>query len=203
MCLAHHIMPCAFGADRDAGLAERHTPADSLEISRFLPSFLGKMAVFDEMDSLVMGPVQRFYCCRQYQRACGLQHRRDEPSTMGRNERSVVLLSHEYALGLACQVRLLQRRRRQEGHQQTAVEVVCAKIASSCPRNSQLLTHDDKELLTKRSCSNRMQMQRMMRTSCPTRKSFGEKELRRKLSPELFWGSAISRAARSGAQFYN
>ena len=39
-------------------------------------------------------------------------------------------------------------------HQQTAVEAVCAKVASSCPRNRQLLTHDDEELLTTRSCSN-------------------------------------------------
>ena len=31
---------------------------------------------------------------------------------------------------------------------QTAVEAVCAKVALSCPRNNQLLTHDDdKELL--------------------------------------------------------
>jgi len=35
-----------------------------------------------------------------------------------------------------------------QSHWQTAVEAVCAKVASSCPRNSQLLTHDDdKELL--------------------------------------------------------
>jgi len=150
-----------------------------------------------------MSPVQRFHCCRQHRRACGRQHRRDKPSTMGWNERHVVLLSHEYALGRACQVRRLQRSRRQEGHQQTAVEAVCAKVASSCPSNSQLLTHDDKDLLTRRSCSNRMQMQRMTRTSCPTRRSFGEKELRRELSPELFWGSTIFRATRSGVQFYN
>ena len=58
------------------------------------------------------------------------------------------VLSHEYALGRACQVCRLQRSRRQQGHRQTAVEAVCAKVASSCPRNSQLLTHDDdKELL--------------------------------------------------------
>jgi len=113
-----------------------------------LPSFLGKMAVFDKTDSLVMNPVQRFQCCRQDRRACGRQHRRDEPSAMGWNERCVVLLSHEYALGRACQIRRLQRSRRQEGRQQAAVEVVCAKVASSCPRNIQLLTHDDKELLT-------------------------------------------------------
>jgi len=31
--------------------------ADSLEISRFLPSFLGKMAVFDKTESLVMMPL--------------------------------------------------------------------------------------------------------------------------------------------------
>jgi len=41
-----------------------------------------------------------------------------------------------------------------------------------------------KELLTTRSCSNRMQMQRTTRTSCPTRRSCGEKELRRELSPQ-------------------
>ena len=34
--------------------------------------------------------VQRFHCCRQDRRACGRQHRRDEPSAMGWNERRVV-----------------------------------------------------------------------------------------------------------------
>jgi len=150
--------------------------ADSLEISRFLPSFLGKMAFFGN-------------CCRQDQRACGRQHRWDEPST-GWNKRCIVLLSHEYALSGACQVCGLQRSRRQEGHQQTAVEAVCAKVALSWPRNSQLLTHDnDKELLTRRSCSNRMQMQRTTRTSCLTRRSCGEKELCRELSPQSVLGN--------------
>jgi len=37
-----------------------------------------------------MSPVQRFHCCRQDRRACGRQHRRDEPSAMGWNERRVV-----------------------------------------------------------------------------------------------------------------
>ena len=105
-----------------------------------------------------------------------------------------VLFSNENALGRACQVHRLQRSRKQEGYQHTALEAFCAKAASSCPRNSQVPTHDDKELLTRRSCSNRMQMQRTTRTSCPTRRSCGEKELRRELSPELFWGSAIFRA---------
>ena len=114
----------------------------------FLPSFLGKMTVFDKTDTLVMSPVQRFHCCREDQRACSRQHRRVEPSSMCWNERCAVLLSHEYALGCACQVRRLPRSRRQEGHQQTDVEVVCAKVASNCARNSQLLTHDDKELFT-------------------------------------------------------
>jgi hypothetical protein len=132
--------------------------------------------------------VQRFYCCRQDWRACGRQHRRDEPSAMSWNERCVVLLSLEYALGRACQVRQLQCSRRQEGHQQTAVEAECAKVASSCPRKSKLLTHDDKELLKRRSCSNRMQMQRTTRTSCLTRRSCVEKELRRELSPQSVLG---------------
>jgi len=34
--------------------------------------------------------VQRFHCCRQDRCACGRQHRRDEPSAMGWNERRVV-----------------------------------------------------------------------------------------------------------------
>jgi len=132
--------------------------------------------------------MQRFHCCRQDRRACGGQHRRDEPSAMGWNERCVLLLSHEYALGRACQVRWLQRSRRKEGHQQTAIEAVCAKVASSCSRKSKVLTHDDKELLTRRSCSNWMQMQRTTRTSCLTRRSCGEKKLRRKLSPQSVLG---------------
>jgi len=148
--------------------------------------------------------VQHFHCCRHDQHACGQQHRQDEPSVMGWNERCVVLLSHEYALGRACQVRRLQRSRRQGGHQQTAVEAVCAKVASSCPRKSKLLTHDDKNLPRRKSCSNRMQMQRTTRTSCPTRRSCDEKELRRELSPQsvlgefdflslvlLFWPSVL------------
>jgi len=106
--------------------------------------------------------VQCFHSCRQDRRACGRQHRQDEPSAMGWN---VEVLLHEYALGLACQVRQLQRSRRQEGHQQTAVEAVCANVASSCPRKRKLLTHDDLELLTRRSCSNRMKT----RTSCSTK----------------------------------
>ena len=101
---------------------------------------------------------------------------------------------HMNALSRACQVRRLQRSRRQEGHQHTAVEAVCAKAASSCPRNSQLPAHD--ELLTRRSCSNRMKMQRTTRTSCPTRRSCGEKELCRELFPELFWWSAIFRRTK-------
>jgi len=72
-------------------------------------------------------------------------------SVLGWNQRCVVLLSHEYALGRACQVRRLQRSLRQEGHQQTAVEAVCAKVVSSCPRKRKQLTHDDKELLTRNS----------------------------------------------------
>jgi len=146
------------------------------------------MAIFDKTESLVMSPVQRFHCCRHDRRACGRQHRQDETSAMGWNERCVVVLSHEYALGRACQDRQLQRSRRQEGHQQTAVEAVCAKVASSCPRKRTLLTHDDSELLTRRSCSNRMQMQRTTRTSCPTRRSCGEKELHHELSPQsVLW----------------
>jgi len=107
---------------------------------------------------------------------------------MSWNKRCVVLLSLEYALGWACQVCRLQRSRRQEGHQQTGVEAVCAKVESSCPRKSKLLTHDDKELLTGKSCSNQMQMQRTAKTSCPTRRSCGEKELRRELSPQSVLG---------------
>jgi len=107
---------------------------------------------------------------------------------MSWNKRCVVLLSLESALGWACQVCRLQRSRRQEGHQQTGVEAVCAKVESSCPRKSKLLTHDDKELLTGKSCSNPMQMQRTAKTSCPTRRSCGEKELRRELSPQSVLG---------------
>ena len=137
--------------------------------------------------------VERLHCCRHDRRVCGRQHRQDEPLAMGGNEGCVVLLSHEYALGRACQVACksrcrMQRSPRQEGHQQTAVQAVCAKVASSCPRKRKLLTHDDKELLTRRSCSNRMQMQRTMRTSCLTRRSCGEIELRRELSPQSVLG---------------
>ena len=107
---------------------------------------------------------------------------------MSWNKRCVVLLSLESALGWACQVCRLQRSRRQEGHQQTGVEAVCAKVESSCPRKSKLLTHDDKELLTGKSCSHPMQMQRTAKTSCPTRRSCGEKELRRELSPQSVLG---------------
>jgi len=47
------IMRCAFDAYLDVGLAERRTPCRYLlEISRFLPSFWGKMAVLDKMESL-------------------------------------------------------------------------------------------------------------------------------------------------------
>ena len=46
------IMRCAFGAHID------EPRADSLEISRFLPSFLGKMAVFDKTEPLVMMPCE-------------------------------------------------------------------------------------------------------------------------------------------------
>ena len=97
--------------------------------------------------------VQRFHCCGQDGCACCRQHHQDEPSAMGWNERCVVLLSHEYALGRACQVRRLQRSRRhwQEGHQQTVVEAVCAKVASSCPRKRKLLPYEDKELFTRNS----------------------------------------------------
>ena len=45
----------------------------------------GKMAVFDQTESLVMSLVQRFHCCIQDGRACGWQHRQDEPSAMGWN----------------------------------------------------------------------------------------------------------------------
>ena len=47
------IMQCAFGAHIDVGLSRSDQPrADSLEISRFLRSFLGKMTVFDKTESL-------------------------------------------------------------------------------------------------------------------------------------------------------
>jgi len=50
------IMRCAFGAHLDVGLAERRTPCRFVKkISRFLPSFLGKMAVFDKTESLLKG----------------------------------------------------------------------------------------------------------------------------------------------------
>jgi len=46
-------MQCAFGARIDVGLSRSDQPrADSLEISRFLPSFFGKMAVFAKTESL-------------------------------------------------------------------------------------------------------------------------------------------------------
>ena len=120
-----------------------------------LPSFLGKMAVFDKTDSLVMNPVQRFHCCRQDRRACGRQHRRDEPSAMGWNERCVVLLSHEYALGRACQVRRLLRMTTRS----------CSRGTAWSGRNGQSLkfnhirfehepnadvAHDENELLDKK-----------------------------------------------------
>jgi len=117
------------------------------------------MAVFDKTESLVMMPLCSAFTAvdKTDALAAGNIAEMSLQQWVG-NERCVVLLSHEYDLGQACQVRRLQRSRRQEGHQQTAVEAVCSKVASSCPRKSKLLTHDDKELLTRRSCSNRMQM---------------------------------------------
>jgi len=46
-----------------------HLGTASFELFRFIPSFLGKMAVFDKTESLVMSLVQRFHCCRQFRRA--------------------------------------------------------------------------------------------------------------------------------------
>jgi hypothetical protein len=39
--------------------------ADSLEISRFLPSFLGKMAVFDETEPLLKKDVKKMVVIEQ------------------------------------------------------------------------------------------------------------------------------------------
>jgi len=58
-------MRCAFGAHLDVGLAERRTLADSLEISRFLPSFLGKMAVFDKTEPLFKKDVKKMVVIEQ------------------------------------------------------------------------------------------------------------------------------------------
>jgi len=46
------IMRCTFGAHLDVGFAERQTPCRFVEISCFLPSFLGKMTVFDKTEPL-------------------------------------------------------------------------------------------------------------------------------------------------------
>jgi hypothetical protein len=55
------IMQCAFGAHIDVGLSRSDQPrADSLEISRFLPSFLGKMAVFAKTESLCLPNTSTF-----------------------------------------------------------------------------------------------------------------------------------------------
>jgi len=47
------IMRGAFGAHLDVGLPEKPTPCRFVEISRFLPCFLGKMAVFDKTELLL------------------------------------------------------------------------------------------------------------------------------------------------------
>ena len=139
--------------------------------------------------------VQRFHCCRQDRRACGQQHCRDEPSAMGWDERRVVHMPSAGRAKIAdCDA--------QECHWHAAVEAVCAGVASGCPRSGQLLAHCGGQLLTRRGCSNRMQMRRTTRAGCQTRRSCSENELRRELSPELFWGSAIFRAIRGGVQFY-
>jgi len=115
-------------------------------------------------------------------------------TAMGWNARCVVLLSHEYALGRACQVRRLQRSRKQEDHQQTAVEAVCAKVASSSPRKS------DCSRITTRSCSR----EGAARTECrcsARREQAARQEgaaARRSCvassSHNQFWGSVIFRA---------
>jgi len=61
-----------------------------------------------------------------------------------------------------------------------------ANSCRSCVCQSCVELH--KELLTRRSCSNRMQMQRTTRTSCLTKRSCGEKELRRQLSSQSVLG---------------
>ena len=47
LCCVLPIMRCALGAHLDVGLVDRRTRPDSLEISRFLPSFLGKIPIFE------------------------------------------------------------------------------------------------------------------------------------------------------------
>ena len=94
--------------------------ADSLEISRFLPSFLGKMAVFDKTDT---------------------------------------------------------KTRRSS-----------ANSCRSCMCQSCVELH--KELLTRRSCSNRMQMQRTTRTSCLKQEGAAARRSCVASSPHnQFWGS--------------
>ena len=110
------------------------------------------MAVFDKTELLVMMPLcSAFTAAHKTDALAAGNMAKMSLSALGWKERCVVLLSHEYALGWACQVRRLQRSRRQEGHQQTVVEAVCAKVASSCPRKRKLLPYEDKELFTRNS----------------------------------------------------
>jgi len=50
-------MRCAFGAHLDVGLAEQPTPCRFVGNLTFRSLFLGKMAVFDKTESLVMMPL--------------------------------------------------------------------------------------------------------------------------------------------------
>jgi len=50
LCCVLPITWCAFGAPQTLALPSDQPRADALELSRFLPSFLGKMAVFDKTE---------------------------------------------------------------------------------------------------------------------------------------------------------
>ena len=106
------------------------------------------MAVFDKTESLVMMPLCSAFTDADKTDALAAVNIAKVSFQQWVGTNVACAVSHEYALGRVCQVRRLQRSRRQEGHQQTTVETVCAKVASSCPRKRKLLTHDVKELLT-------------------------------------------------------
>ena len=52
LCCVLSITWCAFGTPQSLALPSDQPRADALELSRFLSSFLGKMAVFDKMELL-------------------------------------------------------------------------------------------------------------------------------------------------------
>ena len=82
-----------------------------------------------------------------------------------------------------------------EGHRHAAVETVCAGVASDCPRSGQLPAHGERAFAHEKGLFGPNADAAHDKSGLPDKKELQRKRAASRVSPELFWGSAIFRPA--------